>query len=361
MECLWYCGRMRILCIFRPSQYAWAVIVAVSLFTLSPGLAGGGDSTVVATVGSHKITEAELDTKVKPEMAALESKIYDLKHQALESMADDYLLEQAAKKDKLTVPEYLKKEIGDKAPQVTEADARKYYDQRKGPGTPPFDQIKTRLIAALQNQSDQEQREKVLVALRKETPTKILITAPRVEVASAGHPSLGAADAPIIIVEFSDFQCPFCKRVEPALKEIREKYGDKVRLVYMDYPLPMHSHALDAAKAGRCAAEQGKFWPYHDAMFADQSHESPADLKAIAKNLGLDTAKFDTCFDQAKYEAGVRADMEQGKQLGIDGTPAFFINGRMLVGAQPAENFNQMIEEELSSKASGKTKQAKAD
>jgi hypothetical protein len=90
---------MRILCIFRPSQYAWAVIVAVSLFTLSPGLAGGGDSTVVATVGSHKITEAELDTKVKPEMAALESKIYDLKHQALESMADDYLLEQAAKKD----------------------------------------------------------------------------------------------------------------------------------------------------------------------------------------------------------------------------------------------------------------------
>ena len=358
---MWYCGRMRILCIFRSSLYAWAVIVSVSLFMFSPALAGGGDSTVVATVGSHKITEAELDAKVKPEMAALESKIYDLKHQALESMADEYLLEQAAKQDKLTVAEYLKKEIGDKAPQVTEADARKYYDQRKGPGTPPFDQIKTRLMAALQNQSDQEQREKVLVSLRKETPTKILITAPRVEVASAGHPSLGSAAAPITIVEFSDFQCPFCKRVEPALKEIREKYGDKVRLVYMDFPLPMHNHALDAAKAGRCAAEQGKFWPYHDAMFADQSRESPADLKATAKNLGLDMAKFDTCFDQAKYEAGVRADMEQGKQLGIDGTPAFFINGRMLVGAQPAENFNQMIDEELSSKASGKTKQAKAD
>jgi hypothetical protein len=264
---------MRILSTFRPSQSAWAVIVAVSLSALSPALAGGGDSTVVATVGSHKITEADLDAKVKPEMAALESKIYDLKHQALESMADEYLLEQAAKKDKLTVPEYLKKQIGDKAPQVSEADARKYYDQRKGPGTPAFDQIKTRLIAALQNQSDQEQREKVLASLRKETPTKILIKAPRVEVGSAGHPSLGSADAPITIVEFSDFQCPFCKRVEPALKEIREKYGDKVRLVYMDYPLPMHNHALDAAKAGRCAAEQGN-WTRPRRAAARRSRES---------------------------------------------------------------------------------------
>jgi len=352
---------MQILSSFRSSQYASAVIVTVFSFMISPAFASAGDSAVVATVGNHNITEAELDAKVKPEMAALQSKIYDLKRQALEAMADDYLLEQAAKKDKLTVPEYLSKEIGDKVTKVTEADAHKYYDQRKGPGTPPFDQIKTRLIAALQNQSDQEQREKVLAALRKETPTKILITAPRVEVASAGHPSLGASDAPVAIVEFSDFQCPFCKRVEPALKEIREKYGDKVRLVYMDFPLPMHSHALDAAKAGRCAAEQGKFWPYHDAMFADQSRESPEDLKATAKNLGLDTARFNACFDQAKYEAGVRADVEQGKQLGIDGTPAFFINGRMLVGAQPVENFKQMIDEELSSKGSGKTRQAKAD
>ena len=185
---------------------------------------------------------------------------------------------------------------------------------------------------------------------------------PRVEVASAGHPSIGPANAPITIVEFSDFQCPFCKRVEPALKQVREKYGDNVRLVYMDYPLPMHDHAIDAAKAGRCAEEQGKFWQYHDAMFTDQNKESPADLKAIAKNLGMDTAKFDTCFDQAKTEAGVKADLEQGKALGIDGTPAFFINGRMLAGAQPAESFNKIIDEDLASKGVASTsKQAKAN
>jgi len=334
-----------------------AIVLAAPLFTFSPVRASG--DTVVATVGNHKITESELGARIKPELSALESKIYDLKRQTIDSMADEYLIEQAAKKANLSVPDYLKKEM--QPVKVTEADAHKYYDQRKSQGTPPFDQIKDRLMAALQNQSDQEEREKLLTSLRKDEPTKILIKAPRIEVASAGHPALGPEDAPITIVEFSDFQCPFCKRVEPTLKQVREKYGDKVRLVYIDFPLPMHNHALDAAKAGRCAAEQGKFWPFHDAMFADQTKESPADLKALAKNLGLDTAKFDTCFDQAKYEAEVRADLNQGKQLGIDGTPAFFVNGRMLVGAQPAESFNKMIDEELSDKGARPAAQAKAN
>ncbi len=351
---------MRISSVISPLRAVGALSLAAALFLVTPVLAAGGDA-VVATVGNHKITEAELDARIKPEMAALESKIYDLKHQTLQSMADEYLIEQAAKKANLSVPDYLKKEVESKAPKVTEADAKKYYDQRKGPGTPPFDQIKTRLIAAMQNQAEQEQREKLLAELRKAEPTKILIKAPRVEVASAGHPSLGPANAPITIVEFSDFQCPFCKRVEPTLKQVRDKYGDNVRLVYMDFPLPMHNHALDAAKAGRCAAEQGKFWPFHDALFADQSKESPQDLKATAKALGLNTTKFDACLDQAKYEAGVRADMEEGRVLGIDGTPAFFVNGRMLVGAQPASSFDQIIDEELAAKGTGANKQAKAN
>ncbi len=350
---------MQISATIRPLRTILAFALAAPLFAVSPLMAG--NDTVVATVGSYKITESELDAKIKPQMASLEGKIYDLKHQAIESMADEYLLEQAAKKANLSVPEYLKKEISGKAAKVTEADAKKYYDQRKGPGTPPFDQIKDRLIPALQNQADQEQREEVLASLRKDEPTRIFLKAPRVDVAIAGHPSIGPANAPVTIVEFSDFQCPFCKRVEPTLKEVRQKYGDNVRLVYMDYPLPMHNHALDAAKAGRCAAEQGKFWPFHDALFADQSKESPEDLKATAKTLGLDTTKFNSCFDKAKYEAGVRADLEQGKELGIDGTPAFFINGRMLVGAQPPDSFDQIIDEELASKGVGTSKQAKAN
>jgi protein-disulfide isomerase len=348
---------MQISPMFRPVRIHALLFLAV--FMAASSAFGAGD-TVVATVGSHKITEAELEARIKPEMAGLESKIYDLKHQALESMADEYLIEQAAKKAKLTVPEYLRREVEQKAGKVTEADARKYYDQRKGANTPPFDQIKDRLIAALQNQNEQEQREKLLASLRKEEPTRILLKAPRVEVSSSGHPAIGPTNAPVTIVEFSDFQCPFCKRVEPTLKQVREKYGNNVRLVYMDFPLPMHNHALDAAKAARCAADQGKFWPFHDALFADQSKQAPADLKAIAKNLGLDTTKFDACFDQAKYEAGVRSDIAQGRQLGIDGTPAFFINGRMLVGAQPEASFDRLIDEELAEKGDD-SKRAKAN
>jgi protein-disulfide isomerase len=176
-----------------------------------------------------------------------------------------------------------------------------------------------------------------------------MLTAPRIEVKSAGHPEVGAKDAPVTIVEFSDFQCPFCGRAEPTLRQVRAKYGDKVRLVYMDFPLGIHEHAIDAASAGRCAEEQGKFWQFHDAMFADQSKLKPDDLKADAKKLGLDTAKFNDCFDKGKYKSGIESDMAQGRDLGVDGTPAFFINGRPMTGAQPFEKFQSTIDEELAS------------
>jgi protein-disulfide isomerase len=302
---------------------------------------------VVATVGDHKITEKDLDAKIKPQLAAIESQVYDLKVQVVKSMADDYLLEQAAKKENLSVPAYLKKHESDK--KISETDAKMFYDQHKEiqQRYPKFDPIKDRLIQALQAQHDEQGKAELLDKLRKDQPITVMLSAPRIQVKSAGHPELGSKDAPVTIVEFSDFQCPFCGRAEPALKQVHEKYGDKVRLVYMDFPLGMHEHAIDAASAGRCAGEQGKFWPFHDAMFADQAKLAPADLKADAKKLGLDTAKFDACFDKGKYKPEIEADLAQGRSLGIDGTPAFYINGRPMNGAQPFEKFQSTIDEEL--------------
>ena len=307
----------------------------------------GAQDRVVATVGDHQITESQLDAKIKSQMASLESRIYDLKRQALESMADDYLIEQAARRANLSVDDYVKKEVRDKAETVSDAQARKYYDDHKKQIPAPYDQVKDRLISGLNNQKVQEQRAKLVASLRANTPIKIMIAAPRVAVASAGHPELGGKDAPVTIVEFADFQCPFCRRAEDTLKDLRAKYGDKIKLVYMDFPLPMHDHALDAAKAALCADEQGKFWAYHDDLYANQSKLAPADLKAYANQLGLDTARFDGCFDQAKFEARVRRDMTKGSRLGVDGTPSFFIDGRPLVGSQPLEAFEQVIDEEL--------------
>lgn len=344
----------------RSAVTAFAASALIAMATASPALAEQ-PGAVLATVGSHKITQAQVEEKIKPQMAALDGKIYDLKHEAIESLADDYLLEQAAAKEHLTVDQYVKKHIIDPTPKVTDAEAKQYFDTHKGTSTVTYAQIKDRLLSLMQNQRDSEQRDKLLAGLRKAEPLKILLKPPRTEVASAGRPALGPANAPITIIEFSDFQCPFCERAEPTVKQVIQKYGDKVRLVYIDFPLPMHSHALDAAKAAQCADQQGKFWPYHDQLFADQSKLAPADLKATAKKVGLDTTKFDACFDQAKTEATVQRELEQGRALGIDGTPTFYVDGRQLVGAQPIDEFSNVIDEELEAKGAAGAKEARAN
>jgi protein-disulfide isomerase len=149
-------------------------------------------------------------------------------------------------------------------------------------------------------------------------------------------------------VEFSDFQCPYCRAAEGTVKEIRAKYGDRVKFVYMDFPLGFHEHAMDAARAARCAGEQDKFWEYHDALFQDQSKLGDADLKSRAAKLGLDTKKFSACFDKGEPDALIKADQTQGAALGVTGTPTFYINGRELTGAQPPEKFAELIDDELS-------------
>ncbi len=354
-------GRNRFESTWRIVSVIAAVAIVCAAIATHPAWADDLN-TVVATVGDHKISEKDLDAKVKPQLdqmrATLEKKVdqliadrtFDLKRQTLESMTDEYLIEQAAQRDKLSVDDYLKKEYTGKS-AATEADAKKFYDTNKGSGTAPFDKVKPQVIQLLNRQA-------LLERLRKNAPVKILLEPQRVVVNSSGHPALGAKDAPVTIVEFTDFQCPFCKRTEDTLKQLRAKYGDKIRLVHMDFPLPFHSHALDAAKAARCANEQGKFWQYRDALFADQSKLAPADLKATAKTLGLNTSQFGACFDKAKYDSQIKSDQAAGEKVGVDGTPAFFIDGRPITGAQPIAKFEELIDDELAT--GGANKQASA-
>jgi protein-disulfide isomerase len=326
------------------------ILLALSALLVVPLLSNvcraADSSPVVATVGSHQITQQEVDAKLQSQLAAWQSRLYQLRKQAIESIADDYLLQQAAKKANLSVDEYLKRADAKAAPHVTEADARQYYEQHKEQIRQPFEKIKEPLIAALERQEVQGRREALLNKLRAEQKVKILIEPPRVEVASAGHPAWGKDNAPVTIVEFGDFQCPFCLRAESILKQIRTKYGDKIRLVYMDFPLGMHAHAFDAAEAGRCAGEQNKFWQYHDAVFADQAKLSATDLKATAARVGLNSAQFNSCFDHSKYQSEIHKDLNEGMKLGVTGTPTFFINGRELVGAQPEQQFDEVISDE---------------
>ncbi|HTY53792.1 MAG TPA: thioredoxin domain-containing protein, partial [Candidatus Binataceae bacterium] len=201
--------------------------------------------------------------------------------------------------------------------------------------------------AFLERQAVAKQRQEVFSKLESQSGLKIMLEPPRVQVATDGTAVTGPKDAPVTIVEFSDFQCPYCKRAEASLTEVRKEYGDKVRTVYRDYPLPIHDHAMKAAEAARCAEEQGKFWPYHDELFSDQSKEDDAGLKATAAKIGLNTKQFDDCLDKDKYAEQIKKDEAYGSTLGVHGTPAFFINGRFLDGAQPPQAFEEVINEEL--------------
>ncbi len=163
-------------------------------------------------------------------------------------------------------------------------------------------------------------------------------------------PSIGPKDAPITIIEFSDFQCPFCARAAPTVKQILKEYDGKVRFVYRDFPLSFHQNAQKSAEAAECADEQGKFWEYHDKLFENQNALEISNLKQYAKDLGLDSSKFDSCLDSGKYTKEVEKDTEDGQKYGVTGTPAFFINGKLVSGAQPFKNFATIIDSELKGK-----------
>ena len=203
----------------------------------------------------------------------------------------------------------------------------------------------------LQDQQTEAARAQLIAELRKSGPeVRVLFDVPRHEIElSADDPSQGSASAPVTLVEFSDFQCPFCQRVAPTLKQVKEKYGDKVRVVWKDFPLTqIHPQAFKASEAAHCAADQGKFWEYHDRLFANQQALQPADLKKHAADLGLDATAFNSCLDSSKYGERVRDGVAEGSRLGVNSTPTIYVNGRVLSGAQPYETFVSVIDEELS-------------
>jgi protein-disulfide isomerase len=172
----------------------------------------------------------------------------------------------------------------------------------------------------------------------------------------ADAPSKGPRTAPVTLVEFSDFQCPYCGRVLPVLKRVQETYGERVRLVFRNFPLAIHPLAPKAAEAAACANEQGKFWEMHDRLFADPKKLDVADLKASAAELGLDAQAFDQCLDSGKHEATWKEERTEGERAGVSGTPAVFVNGRLIGGAQPYETFAQVIDDELERKGIPKGK-----
>jgi len=210
------------------------------------------------------------------------------------------------------------------------------------------------LITRFLTEQKREDARRALVAeLRKRgTTVRVSLEPPRYNVAVApADPSYGNAKAAITIVEFSDFQCPYCLRAMPTLRRIQQTYGDRVRVVWKDFPLTrIHPQATKAAEAAHCAEEQDKFWPYHDRLFANQDKLMVDDLKKHAQDLSLDAARFNACLDSEKYASRVKEGLDAGTKLGVSSTPTLFVNGRVLPGAYPYEEIAAVIDEELQRK-----------
>jgi protein-disulfide isomerase len=317
-------------------------------------------SDVVATVGSTSITLSQVDERALQQPAAnfgamrLAQAIFEARRAALDDLVGDQLLEQEAKARGVSRDSLVEREITNKAPNVTDEDVAAWYQaNRARVQGASLDQVRQPIRDLLTTQRVRTVREQVLADLKTRTPVRLMLEPPRQQVATAGRPTRGPSNAPIEIIEFSDFQCPYCLRANPTVEEVLKLYGDKIRFTYRHYPLPTHPNARPAAEAAQCANEQGKFWAFHDRLFANPSQLGPDALKQHAEALGLDMAKFDACVDSRKYKGDVDTDLEAGEAAGVDGTPAFFINGRMLSGAQPLEIFKRVIDEELARRNAG--------
>jgi len=330
------------------------ILVGASLVWYSSGDENKGMRTparaeVVATIGDTAVTSAELEEMVKERLYRIRSEEYNIKRQALEEYVFRTLMEKEAKSRGISVGQLQESEIDDKVLAVTDDQKRAVYE-----ASPPQQyagKSETEAFAIIQVNLKRiriaEARNRFVTSLRQKTPVKIMLSAPRLAIPTGDHPTRGPAKAPVTIVEFSDFQCPACARALPAVKMVLAQFGDKVRLVFRDLPLPMHPQAPKAAEAGACAGEQGKFWEMHDRMFLNQQRLSVDDLKSAAGELGMDSARFASCLDSGMYQMDWKSDVAEARKLGISATPTFFVNGRMINGAPTYENFAKVIEEEL--------------
>ncbi|MEW5741757.1 MAG: DsbA family protein [Myxococcota bacterium] len=318
--------------------------------TTSTTTGAPGPSPVIATWGDKTIRQAEVDARAAEELLKLQEQIYELRVETAERIALEALVAEAAKKEGKSDEQWLTEKLEQGAPAPTEAEMRKLFEQVKArlPEGVTFDDVKPQLAQAVGREAKSKRAQEIFDQLKKDANFTVTLEAPPRprKVVEAIGPSKGNEKAAVTIIEFADFECPYCSRAAATVEKVMAAYEGKVRLVFRHFPLSFHEKAPKAAEAGACADEQGKFWALHDALFESQELE-PEAMKLQAQRLGMDTTKFDSCLDSGRTAALVKRDLAAGQKAGVTGTPAFFINGRMLSGAQPEDEFRKVIDEEL--------------
>ncbi len=332
------------------NRYLRSLLVPGALvLAVGAGLAAraADPSQVLAIVNGKPVTEADVRAANAEQFKAMEREYQSNLHQLLENSLDQAINEKlidAEATARGVAKDAILAEI--KTAPVSDADVDKFYEENKARIPRPKEQVAAQIKSYLEQQAQQKAQTDFYTGLRSKYKVDVKLEPIRVTVAANG-PAKGPANAPVTIVEFSDFQCPFCSQLIPTLEQVKAKYGDKVRIVFRQYPLPFHQNAAKAAEAALCANEQGKFWELHDVMFKNQNALGVEDLKKSAATLGLNSDEFGKCLDSGKNAAVVQSDMKEGSAAGVSGTPAMFINGRFISGAVPIDQITTVIEDEL--------------
>ena len=340
---------------FHLLSYSLLVVVIVVLGanrSLLEGAQEGETAGAVATIDGSVITMQQLLDRAAPTLDQVEgqrlaclSSARENRHQVLENtvevMVRETLSTNAAEKAGVPKGDWLAAEKERQLAAVTDDQIDTFYEENQARLRGTKEQLAPQIREYLGV-------EKLYADLRESADIDVALEPYRVEVATEDSPSYGPADAKVTLVEFSDFECPYCQRFNPTLEQVKEKYPQDVRIVFRQFPLNnIHPKAQKAAEASLCAHDQDAFWKMHDLLFEEQKDLDVEQLKEKAARLGLDAGTFDQCLDSGKYAAQVATDVKEGSSLGVTGTPSIFVNGRPLKGVVAFEEISRIIDQEL--------------
>jgi protein-disulfide isomerase len=297
------------------------------------------------------IIAADFEKAAGKELFRQREILYRLEQRKLDEFISATLLSKEARSRGISTATLLEQEVTSKVLPVGEDEIETFYNANKAQLPIELNKVREQIGVYLRDQRTETKKAAFLNSLRSKAKITTYLQQPRVyraDVPVIGAPAKGAENAQVTIVKFEDFQCPFCKQAQPILTEILSRYNGKVRLVHKDLPLDsIHPQARQAAEAARCAGDEGKYWHFHDKLYASSPKIATADLNSYAKEVGLNQELFEKCLSGGKYKASVQKDLNDGTVLGLTGTPGFFVNGREIIGTQPFEAFAALIDEEL--------------
>jgi len=333
---------------FRFIAVAAVAILISSLNAQTPGRQSLGQNVVVAIVDGQPISEAELDTWIGDKLMRLRTEEYGLRNSALQEHIDNLLLAREAAKRNMSVNSLVRKEVTEKTPFVTEAEAQAVIEAVAGKYQNMSAEQALKLASEdLRQRRLSKRRIEFLASLRVIYPSTVVIEPPRLTrpIAAAQGQATGPMNAPVSIVEFSDFQCPFCSQLSATLERLRQDYPDQIQVVFKHFPV--HQQATRAAEAAWCAAQQKRFWEMEKILFAETSLVATEQFEELAKRAGLDISSFKDCLHTPHTTTEVLRDYSDGVSVGVSATPTLFVNGQMIVGTKPYEAFRGIIDLEL--------------